>query len=176
MYAAMRHLLNAAESGKRCSYLGKAVNTFERQSDDTSPSSLVDESKFEVIQSVPLSQKISSSEACLLEHALKLSKNEYAVWGGILPMLDNPGAVTLLNSNMAHRCLEIAPPEAFGQYSLLGFSASHLGWENGGKAAAIARHYQALAYSGLQGIEVVSSENSEVVLAATTLLLWQAPN
>ncbi|KIW36445.1 uncharacterized protein PV06_11300 [Exophiala oligosperma] len=69
-----------------------------------------------------------------------------------------------------------APTEAFGQYSLLGFSESHLGWENGGKTAAIARHYQALAYSGLQGIEVVSSENSEVVLAATTLLLWQAPN
>ncbi|KIW35992.1 uncharacterized protein PV06_11712 [Exophiala oligosperma] len=77
---------------------------------------------------------------------------------------------------MAHRCLEIAPTEAFGQYSLLGFSASHLGWEKGGKAPTIARRCQALAYSGLQGVEVVSSENSEVVLAATTLLLWQAPN
>ncbi|KAI9711227.1 MAG: hypothetical protein M1820_002214 [Bogoriella megaspora] len=74
------------------------------------------------------------------------------------------------------RFLNLATSEPFVMSALLGFSATHMAWitqSHGTKGLAF--HHGGIALNGLHdAIGVFARENSDVVLAASLLLSWQA--
>ena len=72
--------------------------------------------------------------------------------------------------------LNIALSNDFVMSSILAFSASHLAWITRNQdTQQLAYHHRGVAIKGLQkAMSAFANENFEAILAASTLLSWQA--
>ncbi|KAJ4288491.1 hypothetical protein N0V90_011727 [Kalmusia sp. IMI 367209] len=79
-------------------------------------------------------------------------------------------------TDMMPKFLSIAASHPFVMHSILAFSASHLAWiSQSSETRNLAFHHAGIALKGLhEGIANFSKANSDVVLASSLLLAWQA--